>query len=340
MIWEPYPDGDIAQAIDGLWQDKGSATRELAEAYIEVAFAQDDEPLRDALLSAGEAYEVGALLVRGYDERGRVVHFPVLPGIIADALRAIGAPAIEPLQKLFRESQDVGRKIAIANLLAQFGEAAAESVSILAAEVANPGEPEERCGLRCTTAYALGTIGVASAEVVEALTRVAGAADEAQPLRSYCIEALMDLGPSAAAAIPVLERVLKDDEDDDLRQFAWSALKSVGSASRDHPCGGTVAQHMRSLYRGVGDWELRSPPAPESYRASSEWHPECSGARPRRPIPDHEWHRRVGFLPTHAEPMQDLAEQGNRKVNSGNPRNRGSHATGRQKPGGRFVVRP
>ena len=49
-------------------------------------------------------------------------------------------------------------------------------------------------------------------------------------------------------------QVLKNEaENEDLRNFAWSALKSVGAGSREHPCGGTVAEHMRSLYRA--EWE-------------------------------------------------------------------------------------
>jgi HEAT repeat protein len=96
----------------------------------------------------------------------------------------------------------------------------------------------------------LGNLGIASAEAVEVLAQVAGASSEAQPLRSYCIEALLDLGPPAVAAISTLEQILKNEaEDEDLRNFAWSALKSVGANSREHPCGGTVAEHMRSLYR-------------------------------------------------------------------------------------------
>jgi Holliday junction resolvasome RuvABC DNA-binding subunit len=120
----------------------------------------------------------------------------------------------------------------------------------LIAEVADSAKSKERFSLRCVAAYALGKLGVTSAEVVEVLAHVAGASGEAQRLRSYCIEALMDLGPSAAAAIPVLEQILKNEgENEDLRNFVWSALKSVGAGSREHPCGGTWAEPMRSLYR-------------------------------------------------------------------------------------------
>jgi PBS lyase HEAT-like repeat len=174
--------------------------------------------------------------------------------VLAAGLQAIGAPAIELLRRWFKGSEDVDQKADITVLLAEFGEAAAVCVPLLIAEVAESAKPEERCGLRCAAAWTLGKLAVASPEVVEALVQVAGAGGEAQPLRSYCIEALMDLGPSAAAAIPVLEQVLKNEaEDEDLRNFAWSALKSVGARSSEHPCGGTVAEHMRSLYRAARD---------------------------------------------------------------------------------------
>jgi len=42
-------------------------------------------------------------------------------------------------------------------------------------------------------------------------------------------------------------------EDKDLRNFAWAALKSVAADSPEHSCGGTVAEHMRSLYTTTTD---------------------------------------------------------------------------------------
>lgn len=75
------------------------------------------------------------------------------------------------------------------------------------------------------------------AGAIEMLTRVAGNPAESQTLRSYGIEALMDIGPPARSAIPVLAHVLRGDPDDDLQHFAWSALKSVGAPSREHSAG-------------------------------------------------------------------------------------------------------
>jgi hypothetical protein len=244
MWTELYPDGDPGEVVSGLWPEPGRAANELAEAYLEVVIAEGDEAAQDALVAASEGREVGGL----------PCCLPAMRQVLWEGLQAIGPLAIALLERWFRESGDLGQKGRIAFLLARFGEAAAECVPLLVAEVANSAMPKERFGLRCSAAYALGKLAVASMEAVEALARVAGAGGEAQALRSYCIEALMDLGPTAAAAIPVLEQVLKNEaEDEDLRNFAWSALKSVGASSREHPCGGTVAEHMRSFYRAV--WE-------------------------------------------------------------------------------------
>jgi hypothetical protein len=244
MIWdEDHHGGDTSQAmtvINGLWPDLERAAQELAEAYLEVKTAEEDEPSRDALVSVSERYRVGGL----------PFCLPAMRNVLSEGLQAIGAPAIELLLGWFQAAEDAVRKAGVTILLAEFGEAAAGCVPLLVAEVVNPAKPKERLGVRCAAAYALGVLDVASPEVVESLAQVAGASGEAQPLRSYCIEALMDLGPAAAAAIPVLEQVLKNEaEDEDLRNFAWSALKSVGAGAREHPCGGTMAQHMRSLYR-------------------------------------------------------------------------------------------
>jgi HEAT repeat protein len=244
MIWDDdHHGGDTSQArtvINELWPDLEGAAEELVEAYLQVKIAEEDETDRDALISASEGYNVGGL----------PFHLPAMRQVLSAGLQAIGSPVITLLQKRFKESEDVVQKARIAILLAEFGEAAADCVPLLVAEVANSANPKERFNLRCSAAYALGNLGIASAEAVEVLAQVAGASSEAQPLRSYCIEALMDLGPPAAAAIPILEQILKNEaEDEDLRNFAWSALKSVGASSREHPCGGTWAEHMRSLYR-------------------------------------------------------------------------------------------
>jgi hypothetical protein len=232
---------ELRGVVADLWPATEQAVRELAGGWLEVKCAEEDEADRSALVAAGRKYDPSGLLN---------CCLPLMRQVLGAGLRAIGQPAVEFLHLRFAESGDLVERAGVALLLAEFGDAAAVSVPLLAAEVADPVDREGRHLLRCAAATALGEIDVPSAEVVGALTRVAGDGAEPQPLRAYCVEALMDLGPAAAASIPVLEGIFRDDgEGEDLRMFAWSALKSVGAESREHGCGGTVAEHMRSLYR-------------------------------------------------------------------------------------------
>ncbi|HBJ38643.1 MAG TPA: hypothetical protein DDZ51_28615 [Planctomycetaceae bacterium] len=50
-----------------------------------------------------------------------------------------------------------------------------------------------------------------------------------------------------------LQDIQENDDDDDLRKLAWTALKCVTAPSREHPEGGTVADHMRQLYSAESD---------------------------------------------------------------------------------------
>lgn len=247
---EAYPSAVAGEVISNLWPDVRDAAQELTEAGLEVIIAERDKPTRDALVAASEHYSVGGL----------PYCLQAMLSVLCQGLLAIGTPAMEVLQRWFKESEDISQKTGVAVLLGPFGEAAADSVLLLVAEVANSTQPKARRGLRCAAAYALGKIKVASAEVVETLSQVAGATGDDQPVRSYCIEALLDLGPPAVAAIPVLNHMLRNEaEDDDLRHFAWSALKSVFAGSYEHPCGSTMAEHIRSLNRAEPVWELNEP---------------------------------------------------------------------------------
>ena len=244
-----YPESDLGEVVARLWPDREGAARDLAAAWTEVKAAEEDEADRQALLSASAGYNVGGL----------PCCLPVMRQVLAAGLLTVGRPAVEFLQRRFAESSDSVERAGVALLLGEFGAAAAGIAPLLAAVLAEPDPDGGRRSLRVAAAYTLGEIGAATDEdeaevalagAVEVLIRVAGDSVESQPLRSYCIEALLDIGPPARSAIPVLERILRDDTaDDDLRHFAWSALKSVGAPFRDHPCGGTVAEHMRSLYR-------------------------------------------------------------------------------------------
>jgi hypothetical protein len=242
---DDVPEQDIRAAVDDMWADAGTAAAELIEAWMEIDVAEDNESGKAEFLSACEAHGLGDL-----PNYCRVVR-----DLLYEGVRAVSAPAGDFFYNLLRQSADLGRKTQSVRMLYGLRDAAAASVPLLVAELADSADPDERLSLRGFSAAVLGKLDLASPEVVEVLARVAADRGEYQPLRSYCIEALMDLGPAAAAAIPVLREIKANDEDDDLRHFAWSALKSVRAASREHPCGGTVADHMRSLYHAVQDSE-------------------------------------------------------------------------------------
>lgn len=238
----------MRDVLNNVWPDAQQTARELAEAYAEVRAAEEEEPARDALVSARKQYPKVHVFLS---------HLPDMRMVLFAGLSAIGSPAIEYARRWFEQSADLDKKARIVLLLADFGEAAADCVPFLVAELADSSHCDERHAMRFVAAYALGKIGVASANVVELLAERSSDVDEPQSLRSYCIEALLDLGPSAAAAIPFLKSILNNEaENEDLRHFAWAALKSVSHGSSDHPCGGTIAEHMRSLYRTAWESEM------------------------------------------------------------------------------------
>ena len=243
MIWDDERHGgDTSQAltvVQELWPDSKKAVCDLFDACLEVESAEEETPLRDALVSASENYQVGGLPMR----------LDVMQDVLLSGLLAIGMPAVAVLKRQFEEAKNIERQADISGAFAAFKETAADCMPLLLAELNSAVDPKRRRSLRCAAANALGRIAVASPEVVRSLAAIAGEPGESQTLRSFCIEALMDLGPEAAMAIPTLERIRKEDPDDDLRRFAWSALKSVGASSKEHPCGGTMAEHVRSLYR-------------------------------------------------------------------------------------------
>lgn len=243
MIWDDeHHGGDTSQAlavIQDLWPDFDQAAHELAEAYIEVDIAMQYKKVREALITVSENYRVGGL----------PYHLQAMQIVLVDGLKAISLRTVPMLQRWFKESDDVTRKARIAGLMGDLGNLAADCVSLLLTELADSANPRQRHDVRCASAYALGKLDVASPDVVKVLMQVAGDTSENQALRSYCIEALMDLGPAAKSSIPTLTKIFYHDEDEDLRHFAWAALKSVRAATREHPCGGTFADHMRSLYR-------------------------------------------------------------------------------------------
>ena len=237
---ETWPNPDAGECIKACWEDGGSVISDLFDAYSILLEANCNEEVYRQLEKKSDEYvEVGALFIRG--------HLPIAASLLVQGQKVQGKAAVDFLVQQFETGGDEVKGHA-AFMLAELGpmesKAKAALVAVLDGELGKSVE-----NVRRAAALALGRIGDASSEVVKALADVAGDANETQSLRSYCIEALMDLGPAASSSATVLRQVFHNDEDENLRHFAWAALKSVTASSEDHESGGTVAEHMRSLYR-------------------------------------------------------------------------------------------
>ena len=226
--------------LNNCWTVQPTAMNELYDAYLEVVDAEDDpeaiEKFRDAAM---EYPEVMALTISS--------SLPIMKQLLVQGLSVIGGPAVDFLLQRCADAEDNRQE----ELLVQFSKTAITASTILTTALLDHTNQKGILVLREAAAVSLGKIGFGSKKVVQALTEVAEGVDEPQYLRTFCIEALMDLGPNAADAIPILQRILKQDEDEDLQKHAWAALKSVTAESQYNPCGGTVADYMRSWYRSV-----------------------------------------------------------------------------------------
>jgi tetratricopeptide (TPR) repeat protein len=173
----------------------------------------------------------------------------VLKVLIA-VLAALAPLAVPRMLKAFR-SRHIGFRI---NLAIALGELRASRAAPLLAKTlgvyvsppppdATPDEKEEsrqRLVLRLACAIALGKIGKPGRGSVKALMQVAGSAKEEQSLRSYAIEALQEMGPMAKAAVPALLAIKDGDADEDLRQFAGSALLAIAR--------GASVERVKAMY--------------------------------------------------------------------------------------------
>ncbi|MEO2013183.1 MAG: hypothetical protein ABGZ53_02315 [Fuerstiella sp.] len=239
-VWNEGEDttNSVDAAVSNVWSDQERAVTELVMAVDHVLNCEVDEIATEKLIEASEPFAVGAL----------PFYLSVMRRQLCDGLENLGSVTTEMSERLFLEG-DLSLQENIAIIWGMLGSAPDVADSRLIEAAVSREDAEERHSFRCVAAQTLGKIKSSSAAVIDGLAKVAIDADEPQSLRAYCVESLMDIGPSAAEAIPALRSIQTDDtEDEDLRNFAWAALKSVSANSSEHPCGGTVAEHMRSLY--------------------------------------------------------------------------------------------
>ena len=241
-----WPDSDPAVCVDSFWSDRKQALQDLIDAYGEVALAEEDSDIRDQLWEEGSEFPGCVAMVAAPQ---------LMSKVILSGLQVIAKSHFDHVLDLFEASQGESRE-RLAYVIALHGLGSSESRAaklMLAASAAefSPGNDN----LRSFAFQAFGKLERPSGRMIDTIARAAEDTSSPQPLRSVAIESLMDMGPVAAAAIPVLRAIKETDEDSDLRMFAWAALKSVSAESKDHPSGGTVAEHMRSLGHGVSEPE-------------------------------------------------------------------------------------
>ncbi len=116
---------------------------------------------------------------------------------------------------------DPDRRAAAAQALGKLGTATPEAVEALCGALAD-GDPR----VRRSAAWAIGDLGRAASEAVPAL--MTALEDEDARVRWRVVRALRAIGPAATLAVPDLSKALTD-EDDRVRQWATTALEELAS---------------------------------------------------------------------------------------------------------------
>ncbi len=241
-----WPDTDPVVCVDSFWGDRKLALQDLIDAHGEVALTEDDSDARDKLWDEGSEFPGCVAMVAAPQ---------LMLDVIVRGLRVIAKSHFDHMLDLFEASQGESQeRLAYVIALHGLGSSESRAAKLLLAASADKFSPGID-NLRSFAFQAFGKLEQPSDAMIDTITRAAEDRGSPQPLRSVAIECLMDMGPVASAAILVLRAIKETDEDSDLRMFAWSALKSVSADGKEHPSGGTIAEHMRSLGHGVSEPE-------------------------------------------------------------------------------------
>jgi hypothetical protein len=242
-MWDDFgADGapSSRQVIDSIWPDLEEAAVQLLFTAHYARLCRENEQMCQAMSEFDDWFY-------GTYSPSRMPD--ILVGLAMDGLCSIESQALQATVNSCDERSSIDFKGTIFEVWGRLGKACAGAEEILLSCLLTNGQDPEIHGLRCGAARLFCKVGLVSDEVVDALTVVASCDEQPQVLRSYCIEALMDLGPAAKASAPVLLDLMRNSPDEELQQFASAAFKSVTAESEEHACGGTVAEHLRSLYR-------------------------------------------------------------------------------------------
>ena len=128
------------------------------------------------------------------------------------------AVAVPVLREMLRES-DIGARMQAVNALGQFGPAAKDAIPELAELLT-----DRQFGF--TAAQALGRIG---SDAVPSLVKALESGD--QQTQRAAVQALSQIGPDAAAAVPVLLKMLTAPDRSGSRVMVQSALRRIGPAA-------------------------------------------------------------------------------------------------------------
>lgn len=236
-----WPDSDPAACVDACWSDHWQALQDLVQAFAEVNSAAQEGTLFGSALDdeAMEHPSVMAMLAAP----------EVMISIIQRGISAVARPHAAQLVAWLEQTKDQESASAIVLAIASTKLEQCESVEGQAlVDVLTDIKGNYNAQAKAFAVQGLGKAKQVSEATVQAVVGIAADQGQPQPLRSVAIESLMDMGPAAKSAAPALKKIKESDVDEDLRQFAWAALKSITALQREHPKGGTVAEHMRSLY--------------------------------------------------------------------------------------------
>lgn len=141
------------------------------------------------------------------------------------SLSWLGEPAVPGLRKLLRDEFGWTRAYAADALLRIDSPKHAKELAPVVAGLL--GNQEET--VRTFSALLAGRLGKAGGETVPGLVTLLR--DPSANARQQAMKALLEIGPPARAALPAIEKALKEDTDDWVRINAVAALGELGEAS-------------------------------------------------------------------------------------------------------------
>jgi HEAT repeat protein len=206
-----------------------------------------DEPRENRRAAADALREIG---LAGIPALGRALmnDWWEVSEAAGEALAKMGSPAVKTLVKVLAQAKDEKPRLDAAQALARLGIKARPAIPQLIRSLSS----DKDAGVRIASAEALGAIGPAAAPAIPALAQVVRQGKDST-VQIECLRTLGKIGPRGLPhlvkalsivgdrmfvalamgkvgepAIPVLSRLLREDEDVTVRQSAAEALGQIG----------------------------------------------------------------------------------------------------------------